>query len=125
MGKPKTSIIWKTSDRRAKRSGIWASGVSIQCTQGTFDASVIKVILGSFGAIRLSTSLYLEMAGRRVKRSEIWALGVSIQCIQGTFDTSVLMVILGSFGAFPIFEKTVSRKRLVVERNGVTFVPQG
>ncbi len=37
MGKPKTSIIWKTSDRRAKPSEIWASGVSIQCTQGTFD----------------------------------------------------------------------------------------
>ncbi len=27
MEKPKTSIIWKTSDRRAKRSEIWGSGV--------------------------------------------------------------------------------------------------
>ncbi len=26
MGKPKTSIIWKTSDRRLKQSEIWASG---------------------------------------------------------------------------------------------------
>ena len=50
MGKPKSSIIWKTSDRRAKRSEIWASGVSLQCTQGTFDTSVIKVVLGPFGA---------------------------------------------------------------------------
>ena len=75
MGKPKASIIWKTSDRRAK----W---------------------------------------------SEIWAPGGSIQCTQGTFDTSVLKVILGSFGAFPIFEKPVSRKRLVVERKGVKFGPQ-
>ncbi len=37
MGKPKTLFIWKTSDRGAKRSEIWARGVSIQCTQGTFD----------------------------------------------------------------------------------------
>ncbi len=49
MGKPKTSIIWKTSDRRANRIEIWASGVSIQCTQGAFDTLVIKAILGSFG----------------------------------------------------------------------------
>ncbi len=60
MGKSKTSIIWKTSDRRAKQSEIWAPGVSIQCTQGTFDTSVIKVILGSFGAFRFLTGLYLE-----------------------------------------------------------------
>ena len=60
IGKQKTSIIWKTGDCRAKRSENWASGVSIQCTHGTFDTSVIKVILGSFGAFRFSTSLYLE-----------------------------------------------------------------
>ncbi len=41
MGKPKTSIIWKTSDRRAKRVEIWASGASIQCTQGTFDTNLL------------------------------------------------------------------------------------
>ncbi len=50
MGKPKTSIIWKMSDRRGKRIETWASGVSIQCTQGNVDTSVIKVILGSFSA---------------------------------------------------------------------------
>ncbi len=60
MGKQKTSIIWKTSDRRVKKREIWASGVSIQCTPGTFDTSVIKVILGSFGEFRFLTSLYLE-----------------------------------------------------------------
>ena len=27
MEKPKSSIIWKTSDRRAKQSEIWDSGV--------------------------------------------------------------------------------------------------
>ncbi len=60
MGKPKTSIIWKTSDNRAKQSDIWTSAVSVQCTQGTFDTSVIKVILGSFGTFRFLTSLYFE-----------------------------------------------------------------
>ena len=45
---------------RAKQSEIWASRVSIQCTQGTFDTLVIKVILESFGAFRFSASLYLE-----------------------------------------------------------------
>ncbi len=57
MGKPKTSIIWKTSDRRAKQSEIWASGVSIQCTQGTFDTYVVKVILGSFGVFLIFKNL--------------------------------------------------------------------
>ena len=60
-----------------------------------------------------------KMSDRRVKRSEIGASWVSIQCTKGTFDTSVIKAILWSFGAFPIFEKTVSRKRLVIERNGV------
>ncbi len=34
-----------------KQREIWASGVSIQCTQGTFDTSVLNVILGSFGVV--------------------------------------------------------------------------
>ena len=34
-------------------------------------------------------------------------------------ELSVIKVILGSFGAFPIFEKPVSRKRLVIEPNEV------
>ncbi len=48
--------------RIAKQSEIWASGVSIKRTQGTFDTSVIKVILGLSGVIRCRflTSLYLE-----------------------------------------------------------------
>ena len=50
---------------------------------------------------------------------------MSIQCTQGTFDNSVIKVIVGSFGAFPIFDKPVSRKRLVVERKGVKFGPRG
>ena len=49
----------KTAGRRAKRSKIRASGVSIQCTQGTFDTSVIKVILGSFGAFPIFKSVVL------------------------------------------------------------------
>ncbi len=50
METPKTSIIWQMSNRRVKWSELWASWVSIQCTQGTFDISVIKVILGLFSA---------------------------------------------------------------------------
>ncbi len=60
MGKPKTLIIWKTSDRRAKQSEILALGVSTKFTQGTFDTSGIKAILGSFGAFRFLTILDLE-----------------------------------------------------------------
>ncbi len=37
MGKPKSSIIWKTSDRRAKLSEICTSEVSVQCIQVTCD----------------------------------------------------------------------------------------
>ena len=40
----------ETSDRGAKQSEIWAPGVNIQCIQGTFDSSVVKVIVWSFGA---------------------------------------------------------------------------
>ncbi len=50
MGKPNTSIIWKTSDRRASRNEIWRPGVSGQCIQVTFDSYVVKVILGSLGS---------------------------------------------------------------------------
>ena len=35
-GGTKTSIIWKTSDHRVKRTETWASGISVQCIQVTF-----------------------------------------------------------------------------------------
>ena len=37
----------------------------------------------------------------------------------------MVKVILGSFGAFPIIDNLISRKWLVVERNGVKFGPRG
>ncbi len=37
----------------------------------------------------------------------------------------MLKVIWGSFGAFPIFDSIVSRKRLVIEQNGVKFGSRG
>ena len=52
--------VSKTADRRAKRSKLWASGVNIQCIQGTFDTYVVKVILRAFGAFPFSTIWYLE-----------------------------------------------------------------
>ena len=67
----------------------------------------------------LKISIIRKMSECRAKLSEIWASGVSVQCTQGTLDTSVIKVFLGSFGAFLIFEKPVSRKRLVIEWNGV------
>ncbi len=36
----------------------------------------------------------------------------------------MLKIILRSYGAFPIFDKLVSRKRLVVGRNGPEFGSQ-
>ncbi len=105
------TCVSKTAGRRAKQGEIWASGVSIQCTQDIFDTLVIKVILGSFGAFFNKPLHVSQMAGRRAKWIEIWASGVSIQCTQGTFDTSVMKVIPGSFGAFSIFEKNCISKR--------------
>ena len=66
-----------------------------------------------------------ETAGHRAKRTKIWASGASILCIQGTFDCQVLKFSLGSFGAFPFFDDLVSRKLLVVERDGPKFGPLG
>ncbi len=53
MEKSKTSIIWKKSDRRAKRSEIWDSWVVVQHIRGTFDTLAFKVILGSFEVLAI------------------------------------------------------------------------
>ncbi len=59
------------------------------------------------------------MACRAAKWMKIWASGlVFTECIQDTFDSSVFNVSLRLFSAFPIFDILVSRKWLVVERNG-------
>ena len=52
-GKSKTSIIWKTSDRRAKPSEIWGSWVVLHHVWGTFGLVALKFILGSFGALAI------------------------------------------------------------------------
>ncbi len=43
--------------RTAKWMKIWASGVSVQCIQDTFDSQVFKVSLGSFGAFLIFDNL--------------------------------------------------------------------
>ncbi len=53
MEKPKTSIIWKTNDRRAKRGEIWVSRVVLQHVKGTFGRVPFNVILGAFGAFAI------------------------------------------------------------------------
>ncbi len=52
-GEIKNLNIWKTSDRRAKRSEIWDSWVLIQHIRGTFGLLAFKVILRSFGALAI------------------------------------------------------------------------
>ncbi len=51
--------------RRTKRSEIWASGVSNQCIQGTFDRS----FWGRLVHFRFSVTLYLENGSLAVKRT--------------------------------------------------------
>ncbi len=60
IGKPKPAIISERSHRGTKRSEIWASRVSTQCLQGTFDSQGFKVILRSFSAFPISVTLHLE-----------------------------------------------------------------
>ena len=88
---------------------------------------MLKVILGLFSAFPIFEKpvsrkrLVVEQNGVKFGPRS----GVSIQCIQGTFYTLVVKVIPGSLGSFSIFEKPVSRKRLVVERQRVKFGSQG
>ncbi len=64
-GEINTSIIWKTSDHRAKRSEILNSWIVVQHIQGTFGLLAFKVILGSFGALAIFCNLGLMMRDRR------------------------------------------------------------
>ncbi len=66
MEKSKTSIIWKTSDRRAKRSEIWDSWVVIQNIRRTFGLLAFKVNLRSFGALVIFRNLGLLIRDRRI-----------------------------------------------------------
>ncbi len=66
--------ISKMAGRRAKQREIWASWVSIQCTEGTFDTSVIKFIRGGGGAFQFSTSLDLENGWSQSETD--WNLGL-------------------------------------------------
>ena len=65
MEKSKTSIICKTSDRRAKRSEIWYSWVVVQHIKGTIGLLTFNVILGSFGALAVFRNLGLMIRDRR------------------------------------------------------------
>ena len=60
MGKPKTSIIWKRSDLRAKLSEIWDPQVVVVHMWHTFDHETLKVILGSFGALAIFFFFFLQ-----------------------------------------------------------------
>ncbi len=55
-----TQNLWKTNDGRAKRSEIWASRVSTQCIQETFDSKCERSFWGHSVHFRFSKNLYLE-----------------------------------------------------------------
>ncbi len=63
-----------------------------------------------------------KTADRRAKQNEIWLSGVIVICIWGIFD--LLVFNFGSFGAL-ISKWPITRKRLVVERNGVKWGSRG
>ena len=58
-------MIWKTNDRRAKRSEILNSLVVLQHIWGTFRLVAFKVILRSFGALTIFRNYGLMIRGRR------------------------------------------------------------
>ena len=109
--------------RRTKRIAIWASGLSIQCTQGTLTFKWLRSFWGHWVHFRFSQPCISKTAGRRAKRSEFWASGVSIQCVWELSTVKCLRPPRGHWGAFRIFKKLVSRKWLVAERNRVIFGP--
>ncbi len=66
---------------------VYIYGVSIQCIQGTFDTSVVKVILWSLGAFSdFRQFCILKMAGCTAKWIKTWAPGMNIQWIQDTCE---------------------------------------
>ncbi len=67
MKNPKTSIIWKKSDRRTKRREIWDMRVVVQltCIWGTFDLVAFNFVLGSFPTLGIFRSWGLMIRDRR------------------------------------------------------------
>ena len=66
----------------------------------------------------------MQTAGRRAKRTKIWDSGTLVTHMWCTFDLVVFKFSLRSFGA-RVSKRPVTPKRLVVERNGVTFETRG
>ncbi len=64
MEKPKTSIIWKMSDFRAKLGEIWDSRVAD------------KHISGTFGLVAFSVILILRSLGALTNFPKIWVFKV-------------------------------------------------
>ncbi len=126
--------ISKTVGRRAKQTQIWAAWVLTKCILGTFDCQVFQISLKSFGAFSIFTTFDSPVSRKRmvIERNEpkvetrgtylvymryFWLLRFQSQSevIRYLSEISYLKQL---FGAFPIIDNFVSRKRLVVERNG-------
>ncbi len=73
-GKTKNLNYLQTSDRKAKRSEIWASWVNVQCIQGTFKKR-LRSFWGHLVHSDFRQACISKMASHRAKRSEIWASG--------------------------------------------------
>ncbi len=67
-GESKTSITWKKSNCRAKRSEIWDSQVVVIHIWDTFGLVTFKVILRSFGAL----SIFPNLGLMRLRLLYIW-----------------------------------------------------
>ena len=113
--------IRETASRRAKRTNIWASTVSIQCR-------VFLTVKCQFGVIRCITDFgrpcISETAVLERNGPTFGHLGqvFSVYTVLLTFKCSSSS--LWPFGAFPIFGQLVSWKKLFGEWNGPKFGPQ-
>ncbi len=78
----------------------------------------IKARLASSTVLGMCTGTHVSCEMKKARMNRAWASLL-------TYQTSEILYILGSLGAFPIFNNFVSRKWLVVQRNGVKFEPGG
>ncbi len=63
-------------------------------------------------------------ASRRAKRTDILDSGTLVTHIWGTFDLAMFNVILGSLNTI-VAKWPVTKKRMVVEQNGLIFWTRG
>ncbi len=83
----KNSIIWKTSDLKAKRSEIWDSRVIVPHMWDTFGLYAFKVILTSFGALVIFPKMRQKTTSS-TNRAKIYQTSPKLSC-QGSSQNYV------------------------------------